>query len=126
MLTHKTDDHLYFETIKQDKIKLEPLAQSQRSDITVISKTWWVEFCDGSATLGGCRLFRRDGQGRQGRVVLYAVEDLEYMKFTVGNDTIKHLWVRIKVKTNNETSLWKSAKDYLARTITLMNYSLRN
>lgn len=68
-------------------------------------------------------------KGRAGKasgVVLYVMEELEYMKFTVGNGIVEHLWARIKGQTKNAMSLWKSAEDYLARTITLKNYSLRN
>lgn len=60
------------------------------------------------------------GIGRSGK------EQLEYMELTGDSGTVESLWVRIKGQTNNEMSLGKSVKGYLARTITPMNYSLRN
>lgn len=57
---------------------------------------------------------------------MYVMVELEYIDLTTGNGKVERLWVRIKAQRNNAMSLWKSAKDYLTRTITLINYSLRN
>ena len=47
---------------KQDEP--EALGSSQSYNIIGISETWWNESHDWSAGMEGCRLFRRDRQGR--------------------------------------------------------------
>lgn len=53
------------------------------------------------------------------------MEGLECMELTFGNGMVESLWVRIKGQTT-WTSSWESAIDHLARTMILMNCSLRN
>lgn len=58
--------HLYISRLslgnKQEK--LEVCAQSQTSDISEITEAWWGSSHDCKAAVGGCRMVRKDRQGR--------------------------------------------------------------
>ena len=84
---------------KQDE--LEALVSSRSYNIIGISETWWNESHDWSAGMEGCRLFRRDRQGRQGGgVALYVRERFDCTALTVRDDMVESLWVRIRGMEN--------------------------
>ncbi|KAJ7425368.1 hypothetical protein BTVI_03143 [Pitangus sulphuratus] len=75
--------------MRNEQEDLKALVLSKRFDITDIGETWWDESCDWCAILDDYRLFRRDRQGRWGRVMLYIIEELECMDLTDENVTNK-------------------------------------
>jgi len=84
---------------KQDELKA--LVCSPSGDIICISETWWNESHNWSAGMEGYRLFKRGSQGRRGRgAALYVTERFDCTAFTVEDDMVESLWVRIRGMEN--------------------------
>ena len=61
--------------------ELEAMMQHENYDIAAITDTWWDASHDWSAATDGCKLFRRDRQGRRGGgVALYVRECMRAQK----------------------------------------------
>ncbi|KAJ7409116.1 hypothetical protein BTVI_57818 [Pitangus sulphuratus] len=81
--------------------ELEAIVQQESYDVVTITETWWDDSHDWSAAMGGCKLFRRDRQGRRsGGVALYVRESLDSVELEVSNDKVECLWTRIRAKVN--------------------------
>ncbi|PKU48831.1 hypothetical protein llap_903 [Limosa lapponica baueri] len=77
--------------------ELETCACLQGYDHIGIMETWWDVSCDWNVGMEGCRVFRKDKQGRQGRgVALYVKDQLECMELCLGSygELTESLWVR--------------------------------
>lgn len=79
-------------------------AIAQQENIVVIKETWWNEWDNWSAAVDGCKLFRRDSQGRRGcRVALR--ECFYCLQLINGDNRVQCLWVNI---TNKPTQLFSA------------------
>ncbi|GAB0206950.1 hypothetical protein GRJ2_003160600 [Grus japonensis] len=79
--------------------ELEACVRLQGYDLIGITETWWDSSYDWSVGMEGCRLFRKDRQGRRGGgIALYVNDQLECMELHLGmeEEPTKSLWVRIK------------------------------
>jgi len=54
---------------------LEAIVQKDSYDFVAITETWWDDSHDWSAAMDGCKLFRRDRQGKRGSGVALCVRD---------------------------------------------------
>ncbi|KAJ7425574.1 hypothetical protein BTVI_02487 [Pitangus sulphuratus] len=81
--------------------ELEAIMQQESCAVITISETWWDDLHDWSAAMDGCKLFRRDRQGRRGGgVALYFGESLDSVELKVSNNKVECLWIRIRGKAN--------------------------
>ena len=75
--------------------------QQANYDLVAITTTWWDHSHDWSAVMDGCKLSRRNRQGRKGGgVALYIKECFDVEELGVGNDIVECLWVRIRGKAS--------------------------
>jgi len=73
--------------------------QQANYDLVAITTTWWDHSHDWSAVMDGCKLSRRNRQGRKGGgVALYIKDCFDVEKLAVGDDKVECLWVRIREK----------------------------
>lgn len=56
---------------------------------------------------------------RDGRVVVYLMDGVEYMELAAGDGMVKGLWIRIKEQTRKEISLLECTVGCLPRMMTL-------
>ena len=72
--------------------ELEAIVQQANYDLVAITKTWWDHSHDWSAVMDGCKLSRRNRQGRKGGgVALYIKDCFDVEELGVGNDEIEYL-----------------------------------
>lgn len=74
-------------SMRNKQNKHQALVSSQSYDFFGVSKTWWNKCHTWQAGMEGCRLSRRDGQGRQcGGAALYEKERSDCTALTVSDD----------------------------------------
>lgn len=57
---HYTNEH----DLGNKQEEVEAIGQQESCDIAAIMETWWDDFHNWTAAMDGCKLFRRDGQGK--------------------------------------------------------------
>ncbi|KAJ7396682.1 hypothetical protein BTVI_142806 [Pitangus sulphuratus] len=82
--------------------ELETIVCQESYDVVAIMEMWWDGSRDWSAAMDGCKLFRRDRQGRRGSgVALYVREHFDCIELKDSDGKVECLWVRIRGKANN-------------------------
>ena len=75
--------------------------------------------------MGGCKLFRRGGQGRRGGGVALCVrEGFAGLEPNDGDNGVECLWVRIRGKANKADIMAESVMDHQTRMKRQMNYAI--
>ncbi|PKU31484.1 adaptin ear-binding coat-associated protein 1 [Limosa lapponica baueri] len=86
--------------------ELEAIIQQENYDIVAITETWWEDSHNWSAAIDGYQLFRRDRHGRRGGgVALYVRDRFDCLELNNVNDSVEHLWVRIKGKASKADTI---------------------
>ncbi|KAK4822638.1 hypothetical protein QYF61_018590 [Mycteria americana] len=81
--------------------ELEAIVQQENYDIVAITETRWDDSHNWSAAMDGCKLFRRERQGRRGGgAALYVRECFGCLELNDGDDRVECLWVRIRGKAS--------------------------
>ena len=77
--------------------ELEAMMQHENYDISAITDTWWDASHDCSAAIDGCKLFRRDRQGRRGGgVALYVRECCDSSEIKYSDNGVESVWIRLR------------------------------
>ncbi|KAK4818426.1 hypothetical protein QYF61_012960, partial [Mycteria americana] len=81
--------------------ELEAIVQQDSYDLVAVTEMWWDDSHDWSAAMDGCKLLRRDRQGRRDSGVALCVREcFDCVELGDYDDKMERLWGRMRGKAN--------------------------